>query len=152
MYKWFCNKNVIICLCICFACNYWRWKNIRNFIWKISTPDFGKEIPQRLRVQPTGRLASLGIIHTEKSFRNLIKSTWNQIVFTIFRLIWFQTDVRLVPNQSVHGKYNLISGWFNKIFVCVWIKWAGWMVQKIEEKTRVENLTKVLDLIAWLQH
>ena len=27
-----------------------------------------------------------------------------------------QTDgVRLIPNQSVHGKYNLISGWFNKI-------------------------------------
>ena len=29
---------------------------------------------------------------TEKSFRNLIKSTWNQIVFTIFQLIWNQTD------------------------------------------------------------
>ena len=31
---------------------------------------------------------------------NLIKSTWNQIVFTIFQLIWNQTDVCLVPNQS----------------------------------------------------
>ena len=38
-------------------------------------------------------------VHTEKSFLNLIKSTWNQIVFTIFRLIWIQTDVRLDPNQ-----------------------------------------------------
>ena len=53
--------------------------------------------------------------HTEKSFRNLIKSTWNQIVFTILRLIWNQTDVRLVPNKSENGKYNLISGCFNKI-------------------------------------
>ena len=39
-----------------------------------------------------------------------------QIVFTIFRLIWNQTEVRLVSNQSDDGNYNLISGWFNKIF------------------------------------
>ena len=32
-------------------------------------------------------------VHTEKSFRNLIKSTQNQIVFTIFWFIWNkQTD------------------------------------------------------------
>ena len=31
------------------------------------------------------------------------------IVITIFRLIWNRTDVRLVPNQSENGKYNLIS-------------------------------------------
>ena len=49
-------------------------------------------------------------VHTEKSFRNLIKSKRNQIVFTIFRLIWNQKDVRLVPNQSEIGKYDLISG------------------------------------------
>ena len=46
-------------------------------------------------------------LHTEKYFRNLIKSTMNQIVFTIFRLIWIQTDVHLDPNQSEYGKYNL---------------------------------------------
>ena len=34
--------------------------------------------------------------HAEKSFRNLIISYRNQIVFTIFRLIWNQTDVRLL--------------------------------------------------------
>ena len=51
--------------------------------------------------------------HTEKSFRNLIKPTRNQIVFTIFRLIWNQTDVRLVPNQWENGKYNLISVWLS---------------------------------------
>ena len=54
-------------------------------------------------------------LHTEKSFLNLIKSTQNQIVFTIFRLICNQTDVRVVQNQSKSGKYNLISVWLNKI-------------------------------------
>ena len=53
--------------------------------------------------------------HTEKYFRNLIKSTRNPIVFTIFWLIWIQPEIRLDPNQPENGKYNLISGWFNKI-------------------------------------
>ena len=34
--------------------------------------------------------------HAEKYFRNINKSNRNQIVFTIFRLIGIQTDVRLV--------------------------------------------------------
>ena len=47
--------------------------------------------------------------NAEKRFRNLIKSTPNQIVFTIFRLIWIQTDcARLDPNRSENGQYNLI--------------------------------------------
>ena len=58
-------------------------------------------------------------IRTVKSFRNLVKSNWSQIVYTIFRLIWTQTDVRLGPNQSESGKYKLISVWFNKILLCV---------------------------------
>ena len=62
------------------------------------------------------RLNRAQSLHTDKSFRNLNKSTWNQIVFTIFRLIWNQTDVRLVPNQPQIGEYNLISVWFNKIW------------------------------------
>ena len=33
----------------------------------------------------------------------------NQIVFTVKRSIWKQTEIRLVPNQSVNGKHNLIS-------------------------------------------
>ena len=50
--------------------------------------------------------------------RNIIKSNRNQIVFIIFRLTWNQTDsVRLVPNQSENGKYNLISVWLNKISI-----------------------------------
>ena len=37
-------------------------------------------------------------------YLNLFKSNRNQIVLTIFRLISIQMDVRLDPNQSVHGK------------------------------------------------
>ena len=47
-----------------------------------------------IKLQPT----------TEKYFQNLITPTRNYIVFTISRLIWKQTDVRLVPNQSENGK------------------------------------------------
>ena len=69
--------------------------------------------------------------HTDKSFRIFLKSNRKQIVFTIFRLIWNQTDVRSVPNQSENGKYNLISVWFNKIWkifpcVCTGSGYAPW--------------------------
>ena len=37
--------------------------------------------------------------HTEKSFLNIIKSTRNSIVFTIFLLFWNQPEVCLVPYQ-----------------------------------------------------
>ena len=47
--------------------------------------------------------------NAEESFPNLVKSNLNQIVFTMHRLIWNKTDVRLVPNQLENGKYNLIS-------------------------------------------
>ena len=46
--------------------------------------------------------------------RNLIKSDRNQIVFNSFRLIWNQTDVRLVPNQSGTCNYNPNVDWFNQ--------------------------------------
>ena len=61
----------------------------------------------RLTVQQV----SMQIIYTQRIFsQNLVKSNRNQIVFTIFRLIWNQTDsVRLVPNKSENSKYNLIS-------------------------------------------
>ena len=36
--------------------------------------------------------------HTEKYFRNIIKSNRNLIVFTMHRLVWNQTNVRFVPN------------------------------------------------------
>ena len=58
-------------------------------------------------------------VHTEKSFRNHIKSTRNQIVFTIL-LDWFWNSKRtqsVCCSKSIeeNGKYNLISDWLNKI-------------------------------------
>ena len=70
-----------------------------------------------------GSTSAIRRIHAETFFRNFIKSNRIQIVFTIFRLIWNQTDVRLVPNQLENGKYNLMSCRFNmisKIFFCVY--------------------------------
>ena len=43
-------------------------------------------------------------VHTEKSFRNLIKSTRNQIVFTIFRLIWNTNKPVRLCSKSI-GKW-----------------------------------------------
>ena len=48
--------------------------------------------------------------YTQRSFRNFIKSNQNQIVFTIFWLIWNQTDVHLVQIQS---------GMFEKVYMFV---------------------------------
>ena len=49
-------------------------------------------------------------VHTEKYFRKLIKSLFQNLsVFTIIRLIQYLTDVCLAPNQSENGEYNLIS-------------------------------------------
>ena len=50
------------------------------------------------------------VVHTEKSFRDQVTSNRNLIVFTIFRLIWNQTEVCLDLNQSENSKYNLILG------------------------------------------
>ena len=52
---------------------------------------------------------SVEFAHTEKSIRNLIKSNRNHIAFIIFRLIWNQTEFRLVTNHSENDNYNLIS-------------------------------------------
>ena len=62
-------------------------------------------------------------VYIEKTFRNLNKSNRNEIVFAIFRLISNSKRIEpfAVPNQSVYGKYYLISVWFNKIsksFLC----------------------------------
>ena len=53
-------------------------------------------------------LVHIIIRHWCKCFWKLVKSNRNQIVFIIFRLIWYQTAVRVVPNESENGKYNLI--------------------------------------------
>ena len=48
------------------------------------------------------------LVHTEKYFLNFVKSDPNQIVFTIFRLIYNQMLFHSAPNQSEKCKYNLI--------------------------------------------
>ena len=49
----------------------------------------------------------LNFLQTEKYFQNLNKTNQNQIVFTIFKLIWNQTDVRL-GSKSI-GKWSIQS-------------------------------------------
>ena len=61
------------------------------------------------RCRPVNKLTTKYAKHTEKCFQNLIKSNRNQIVSIIFRMIWNQTDVHLIQNQSENGEYNLIS-------------------------------------------
>ena len=51
-------------------------------------------------------------LRTEKFFRNLIKSNRNPIVYTLFRLICNQTDVRLVQefgSEGLRGALNSAS-------------------------------------------
>ena len=76
-----------------------------------------------LLVSRVGRVRiSSAAIRMEKLHRSGVQLSEGQKIFIIFWLIWNQTDVRLDPNQSKNGKYNLISGWFNKIsetFLCV---------------------------------
>ena len=93
----------------------------------VATSHFGARILRSFELAPEPRTlfaaTARDLSAPEKSFPNLIEWNRNQIVFTIFRLTWNQTDVRLVPNQSENGKYNLISVWFNKTskrFICVY--------------------------------
>ena len=80
---------------------------------------------------------SSGLALTENYFRNLVKPTRNQIVFTIFRLTLNQTDVRLVPKQSENGKYNLISVFghlseilLNQTEIRLHLPWTNWFRSK----------------------
>ena len=47
-----------------------------------------------------------GEMHTEKYFRNTIKSIRNQIVFTILRLIGNQTEFQFLLNLSENDNYD----------------------------------------------
>ena len=66
------------------------------------------------------------LIHerTHNYFRNIIKSNRNQIVFTIFRLIWNPTDVRLVSlcvYTQRNSLLNLVK--FNQICIIITLFW-----------------------------
>ena len=53
-------------------------------------------------------------VHTEKTFPNLIKSTRNQIVFSIFRLIWIQFNRKM--ENKIWFLFDLSD--FEKISLC----------------------------------
>ena len=59
------------------------------------------------------------LLHTYKSFRNLLKSNLNQIVFIIFRLIWHQMEFRSVEKIN-HKIVNTIRFWFDRTRVSTW--------------------------------
>jgi len=80
---------------------------------------------------------SVWTVRKVQCFETCIKSNRNLIVFTIFWLIWNQTDVRLVPNQSANGKYNLISVWFNTCFETLYLAHCPhWELNWIHTNTR----------------
>ena len=77
----------------------------------------GGHIVAPMRPRDVGSWMDGATDYTYKSFQNLIKSNWNEIVFTIFQLIWNKSEYRLVTS-----KYNQISVRFKKIqkwFLCV---------------------------------
>ena len=108
------DQHVFIALKNMFLLHFLLHEKGRPTCFNIALPRQIFQIDRNENVALLGRSRSYHIIncaiHTETFFRNLIESTRNQIVFTIFWLIWIQADVRLVPNQSENGKYNLISG------------------------------------------
>ena len=61
--------------------------------------------------------------HTQKSFRSLIKSNRNQIVFIMHRLIWNQTDIRLLF-QINRKMVNRIRFRFDLIIFRKYILWT----------------------------
>ena len=70
MLFWYINSSLFL------SQYYWKWTNFWEFQWPLWMSSFWVGL----------------FVHTEKSFRNVIKSNRNQIVFTIFRLIWNQTE------------------------------------------------------------
>ena len=116
---WVCNSIYDIFHLILKYC-WWLFRFQLNIIWLRLQFSHWFDTPNRIPLFfLTGKLLNT---HTEKFFPSLIISTWNQIVFTIFWLIWIQTDVRLHLNQSENGKCNLISvnlTWIWRRFLCV---------------------------------
>ena len=95
--------------------------NLTQFRLVQNQSEIGKEYPFSIDLtEINDRLLCIYIVyvyigdnlslHREKYFRNLIESYGNQSVFTIFRLIWNQSEVCLVSNQLGNCKCNLISG------------------------------------------
>ena len=80
--------------------------------------------------------------HRENFFLNLVESTRNQIVFNIFRSIWNQTDVRLVPNFFEFKKKKVMFGqttYFKIITKCKGKLWVPTSTSKSEKKTLAQR-------------
>ena len=75
--------------------------NFFNFSWIVNF-----EPKVRHKLTPIAR---------KKSFLKLVNLNQIWIVITIFRLIWYQTEFRFVPNQSEYCNYYLNLFWINKI-------------------------------------
>ena len=126
----------ILCICMCDRQSHFGKKansirqSLSGLIWagfvKQKTKDGKKQMQKKIRIQ-SGFLyrtirETVSIAARREIFSKSYSINRNQIVLSNFWLIWIQTDVRLNPNQSENGKYNLISGWFNQIhkrFLCV---------------------------------
>ena len=94
------------------------WLRKQIFVWKVSEKFRTDIIPS----SESHRHHALGEIFSQSCSSNI-----NQIVFIIFRLIWIQTDFRLVSNESKNYKYNLTSLWLHRIqksFLCVWFLYS----------------------------
>ena len=78
-----------------------RWQPVKIIIRKHAINSWRVYIYHKLvaSMNPAHPDRWIFVIRTEKSFPNLIKSNRNQIVFTIFRLIWLE------PNRCPIDKY-----------------------------------------------
>ena len=59
----------------------------------------------------------------------------------------YMDAVRLGPNQSENGKYNLISVWFNKI-----LKEFLWCMYRIQSVTKWKPIWWRTNILYWLGH
>ena len=53
-------------------------------------------------------IIGMKLVNKEKPTLNSGEINLSHIVFTVFRLIWNQTEFCFVSNQSENGRYNLI--------------------------------------------
>ena len=98
-------------------CNIWRWNYGIIIVVNVETNNIQQwhsEAMLRKLQKCTHRIFFFEILLNQPEIRLYLSfSDW----------LGTQTDTYVcVPNQSVHGKYNLISVWFNKIskiFLCV---------------------------------
>ena len=89
-----------------------KYENMtRPFGIRISTTKrtFAKTKRRTSRHGTFCRMRYDGYAHAEESISDSYQFNPNQIVFTIFRLIWNQAKFHLVHNQSKNGIYKLSS-------------------------------------------